>query len=217
MTPPLSPERQRLSDTISRVAQIEAELARLREARARIGQPWHLDTAIADAETALAEARAHEPRRLVDEALGCAAGGQPTVAEAEAGLAGAKAEADRRRGAQALLDEEERRLHDALRFALGNRREAIGAVIRSDPAFAALFAEFDAALERAADLRSIFNVLGLAMTPRDLDHAALIERPGTGRGVAEWRVALAALETDAAAPLPDAVFGVVAEPAAAAA
>jgi hypothetical protein len=198
---PLSVARQHLADIISRVAQIEAELDRLAEARTKIGRP-QID-AITEAEAALAEAHAREPHRLVDEALGRTGNEQPTVAECETALAGVKAEMERRRGAQVLLDGEQARLESRLRFAVADRREAIGAVVRAE-ALASLFAEFDAALDRVAELRSIFDALGLAMTQRDLDHAAVIGRNGTGRGRAAWRVALAALEADAAAPLPDA-------------
>jgi hypothetical protein len=201
----LSPERQHLAQVIDRVAQAEAELARLAEAREKIGRP-QID-AITEAEAALAEAHAREPQRLVDDALGRASDKQPSVAEAEEKRAEVKAEMERRRGAQALLDGEQERLESRLRFAVTDRGEAIAAVVRAE-ALASLFAAFDEALDRVADLRSIFASLGPAMTQRDLDHAAVVVgHTGSGRGVAQWRVALKTLESDPTAPLPDAKFG----------
>lgn len=213
MPVPLSVERQRLAQVIDHVAQAEAELDRLAAAREAIGRP-QID-AIDDAEAALANARVREPHRLVDEALGRAGDTQPTVAECETALADVKAEMERRRGAQALLDGEQERLESRLRFAVDQRREAVGAVVRAE-ALGALFAQFDQALDRVTDLRSVLSLLP-GLSQRDLDHTAVVIRPGTGAGLAAWRVALAALLTDGSAPLPDAFPRDDPEPAAAAA
>jgi hypothetical protein len=201
--PALTPARQHLARQQERVRLIEAELARLAEAREKIGRP-QVD-AVDEAETALAKARAREPTRLVDEALGRAGDEQVSVTEAEAELARIKVEMERRRTAQLLLDGEEQRLHASLRFALTDRREAIAAILHAE-CLASLFVAFDAALDRVGDLRSLLLSLP-GLSQRDLDRASVVGHPGSGRGVAQFRAALAAMETDPAAPLPDDLFG----------
>jgi hypothetical protein len=197
---PLTPERQRLAAVIDGVAQIKTELDRLAQAREKIGRP-QIDL-ITEAEAKLATARVNEPARLVDEALGRTGDEQLTVAQAEIALEGIKAEMARRAAAQKLLDGEQERLLSRLRFAVADRHESVGAVVRAE-ALGSLFSEFDAALDRVADLRSVLSLLP-GLSQRDLDHTAVVIRPGTSAGLAAWRVALAALETDPAAALPDA-------------
>jgi hypothetical protein len=213
----LTPERQRLAAVIDRVAQIETELDRLAEARTKIGRP-QID-AITEAEAKLATARVNEPARLVDEALG-RTGDELTVAQAENALGGIKAEMERRRSAQVLLDGEQERLESRLRFAVADRHESVGAVLQAE-CLASLFDAFDAALARVGELRSIL-LMGLpGLSQRDLDRASVVGRPGTGRGVARFRAALAAMEAggDASAPLPtiDDLLGADPEPVSAAA
>jgi hypothetical protein len=86
---------------------------------------------------------------------------------------------------------------NAARAALTN---AIGAVVR-DEVLGEVFAAFDSALDNVADLRSILNLLP-GLSQRDMDHSAVVVAPGTGKGIAQWRVALAGLETDATTLLP---------------
>jgi hypothetical protein len=197
-SPDRSPERATLAAAIERIIAATAALDRVHQARAKVGQAW--EVGVASAEEALKEARAREPRRLVDELLGLVGAKRQTVEEAGTALAAANSEQDRRRRIHALLDEEERAAERELEYARRVRDEAVVAVVASDPATATLLAEFIEARQRVADFQRIW----LALPSRSEDSRAWCrfdELPDRG-GAEQWRNAVAALAADADAELP---------------
>jgi hypothetical protein len=197
----LTPQRQALANAITKLAEANAASHKVRSARSRawglVGQA--LD-GVEAAEQGVRTAQEAELRSAMARALGEIAPRNLGTVTANSALADATTRHTiARRAADALANADDNAViaANAARAALTN---AIGAVVR-DEVLGEVFAAFDAALDRVADLRSILNLLP-GMTQRDLDHSALVIRPGSGKGIAQWRVALAGLETDATTPLP---------------
>lgn len=193
-----SPEREKLAAAIERVVTATAALDRVHQARAKVGSQY--DVGVAAAEEALEAARLREPRRLVDELLGVVGVKHLTVAEAEASLADATREQDRRRKIHSLLDEEEASAVSELKDARHGRDNAVKAVVASDPATAALLSAFVEARQRVAELQRIW--LALPSRPDDSSTWCPFDHfPDLG-GSQAWVAATAALLTDADAALP---------------
>lgn len=193
-----SPERARLADAIERVTAAEAAIADIDRAFEALGYAWHFDGPIAEAAGVLAAARQHEPQRLVDALLGRPLSGTPSVAEAQAALDELRAEADRRRAARHILEQEQSAAQERLHYAIRRRDEALREALAADPAIIALRQEYEATRQRTADLRAMLGVAhqpGLPYpTPGDARPADGVDAP--------MRVAVAALTGDADAALP---------------
>ncbi len=98
-----------------------------------------------------------------------------------------------------LLDDEEGETQSALDIAEMRRRDAICDVLAADPAVGALYAEYEAARQRVADLRQILAEVGNGL-PQYWD---IRPAPPPGRGVElPWRAAVEALSRDADAAFP---------------
>jgi len=196
--PPRSPEREKLAERIARVDELTAGLDRIRQARAKIGETWEASAAVARAETKLKEAQESEPRRLVDEILGRGSA-KSLVADAEAMLKAAAEEKARRGSMHQILDEEERKIQDALQVAEISRQAALGEVLRSDPSVAALYRDYQTARAHVGDLFNVLRAIAAGMPDGwDAFPANWLSDRGQGQ---LWRAAAEALRTN-----PDATF-----------
>jgi hypothetical protein len=200
-TAPLTAERSALKAALEHYAEAEAYVQKIHAARINSFQVGSAEE-ITACERNLVAARRAETTRILSNLRDEAAPPALSVAEAEEALAAAKRTriaAEEARD-QLLVDLEN--AEHALRIAAGLRSRAIAEVLRADPGVADLVARFTAAQQRFADLLKLAQLLPIAFTVRDVNDAA------TGRGIAEFRVALTGLETDPATPLPslDALF-----------
>jgi hypothetical protein len=110
-TPPRSPARQQLADAIAARASLVDTLSRIAAARREVGPRYGAGGRTEDIATALADARASEPRRFTAELMGETV--EPSrIPELEAALADAERERDRIR---LVHDELNRRERDAQR------------------------------------------------------------------------------------------------------
>jgi hypothetical protein len=209
--PPLSPERLALAAAISAHAAAVAHVERVRAAKIKAWQIGGADRVEAAAQ-ALVKARQAETTAVLAGLLDQAAPPGPTVAEAEQALAEARSAQAAAEQARTQLLHEEDSAERRLRAAEAERAAAIGSVLA--PAFEKIFAEFDAAQQRAADLRVLVQMLPGSKSTHQANAPLVTHRDGSGRGVAQWRAALTALEMDPAAPLPDDIFGDDPEPSA---
>jgi hypothetical protein len=197
----LSPQRQALAAAIERLSEANAASHKVRSARSRAwGLVGQAQDAVEAAEQGLKDAKDLEIRQAMQRALGeitprssPSVGAVSSLADATQRLSIARQAAD------ALANADDRAVitANAARGALTN---AIGAVVR-DEVLGEVFAQFDQALDHVANLRSILGLLP-GLSQRDMDHSAVVVTPGSGKGLAQWRVALAGLESDATTPLP---------------
>jgi hypothetical protein len=210
--PPRSVERQKLAEAIARHQAVLADHARLEEAQAKHLELRHAEwAAVERAEVALKDARAAAPYLAVAQLLGEGTGA--SVADAESTLAAARAkveEGDRRAEA---LRERQRTASDELRRAKRELDEAVGTAAAASPGVAGLIGEYREAGKRFVELSGLLRALraaGIFLVPNweysqaQLMHDVMQAESGAP-GIAAWRTALVALETDAAAALPDAV------------
>jgi len=210
---PLTRERSALKAAIERHAAAVEHVERVRAARVRA---WTIGTtdAVEAAERALVQARRAETTAVLADLMGDAAAPRLTVAAATAALAEARAAQQAAEDARLALLHEAELATRRLSAAEAERAAAIGSVVA--PVFAKIFAEFEAAQQRAADLKVLVQMLPGSKSTHQANAPLVTQRDGSGRGVAQWRAALAALETDPTAPLPADIFGDDPEPAASA-
>ena len=200
------PERAALAAAIDRLAAAQARRDRATTAYDRaidLGiERMHAEDAAGEA---LALARKAEPRRLVTELLGDDPDPAPSVADAERAHAEAKAAHEAVGAAREALGDELRDARDSLNRAERIRDAAVSEALRTSPEFRALIADFERTQARYGALRGALLRLGRALTEHqrarlDTHHNFL---PGDPAPIlSQWEPAVAALQTDAAAPLP---------------
>ncbi|HXP04283.1 MAG TPA: hypothetical protein VN808_09190 [Stellaceae bacterium] len=178
-SPARSPERQALADAQERHADAVTQQERVAEAQQRTSDALYgkLLPAIERSREALAAAKTHEPRRLVDAALG-KPGTRSTVADAERELADAERRADESRRTRTLLAEEARRASDAVEAARHVLDNAVATVIASDPAKIAAVAEFFRTGRRLLRLARVIRTLNIVAPGVSADDIGLFVRIG---------------------------------------
>jgi hypothetical protein len=168
---PRSPERTRLAVAVEAHAAARHQLERVRQARRREADRFftELEPAVAKAKRALVEARAVNPRALVElvltgEALpddGVRAELQLEAAQRELDAAERKLTASSE--VRKLLRDEENRVEQILAIAAPSLDEAVNAVIRAEAA--ALVPPFVECRRRFAEAAAAFLALPPAATP----------------------------------------------------
>jgi hypothetical protein len=203
-----SPERARLREVIQRHNEAVAALGQLQSARERAPDPFGFHDAIEAAEEAVALAQSNEPARLVDaliDGTDVSAGASP-VADAEAALRSLESERQRAVDIRSLLDEREREARRRIEWVQSNLRAAVADVLKSSAEVERLFAEHDAAQRRVAEIVHCIRSLPLAAIPETRRLWNAIRTDGeypSAPSAAAWRSAVAALQTDPDAALPE--------------
>ena len=158
----------------------------------------------------LDEAREAAPELLVDRLLGDAPTCGATVADFEAALAEAEAAVEENRRARRVLGDEA----DRAQIAIGQARKAvdaaIAAVVGSDPARQAVLDEFNKCARRALRCAKVLRTAGMivrgaeahGLAFRITDAAVPVGKTAFTPPDRDWAAALAALWSDADAPLP---------------
>jgi hypothetical protein len=160
--PPRSPERQKLADAISALAQAVHEADRVEEAQQRLFDKMHdvLNPAVEAAREALVEAEDSAPEHLVDAVLAGSIS-EDGSAVARIHLRQAETAVEQTRQARRVL---ENRAEQA-QIDIGNARQAldraVAGVIATDPAKQAVMAEFFAAGRRTLQLVRIIRTMGI--------------------------------------------------------
>jgi hypothetical protein len=212
--PPAPPApRARLVEAIARVSEAESELARVREARSRAPDTTDAMIEVDRAQAALAKAKAGEAAAMVTALLNGGAQNND-VALADRALRQATALYDRAKKVATLLDMEERSVEQALGLRRGRLRDAVAAVLKTEPQILRLLQEYRQCEYRLAQLGGCLRVIAsaggipephrfwetpkfgrFAMPPND--------EPDKSPAVDIWREAVADLADDAGAALPE--------------
>jgi hypothetical protein len=190
-------EREKLASLIERLKAASDYAAQCAAAQGRAPDVYDLAERRDAAEAALAEARENEPRHQIAALIN-------NKIKAEIALATADAELARARQVRDMLAAELDSANAAIAMRRSYLREAVGRVLRADPAPAALLAEYKAAQDRVAELHAALSVISAVdgLSNNFWDAEPLARVPVQSPAVAAWRDALAALETDASALLP---------------
>jgi hypothetical protein len=202
MSESLSPARQALQQA---QAHREACVERANRIRAARERSWSLVGQAADAveaaERNLAAARRSATAAVLQELLENDAAPALSVADAESALAAARSRLTAAQHAVTTLADEDAIAQGALDTASRRVRDAIGQVLIDENVTEGLLAEYEAALDRVADLKAVLHIL--PKSQRQMDRAAISIRNGTGRGLTRFKDCLAALEHSADTALPD--------------
>jgi hypothetical protein len=152
---------------------------------------------------AVTEAKANAASYATARALGTAGTAPPPLRNARLKLTDAEDALEVAKAAAANLAKEHKETVQALSYARSDVERAVAAVVRADAATKALFAEFERARQRLADLRQAVELVAFHF-PQMERLSLLSERiddvPSAKRR--EWETALAALQTNAEAALP---------------
>jgi chromosome segregation ATPase len=130
----------------------------------------------------------------------------PSIANARAKLATAQDELEAATAANVDLQKQHEEARHALSYARSDVDRAIGAVVQSDAAVLKLIAEYERERRHLSELRQAVELV-LGYFPHQARLSVLAERlnpwppPPPARRL-EWERAIAALESDADAPLP---------------
>jgi hypothetical protein len=153
---------------------------------------------------AVTEAKANAASYATASALGTAGAAPAPLRNARLKLTDAEDALEVAKAAAADLGRQHKETEQAVSMARSAVDGAIGAVVRSDPAVQALFAEFKRAQRQLADLRRAVELVAryfpqmerLSLFSERIDNALPSERR------AQWETALGALQEDADAALP---------------
>ncbi len=201
-TPPRSRERQALAEAIENLIAAEERQETIHEAQRRAREIWYTASdALSAAETALEEAKAAEPQRLVDELIGNVTH-HASLDAINAVVAAANADIKRSDDARVVLDELEKAVHLKVDLAKMQVKDRIADVIRTDEAVARLYAEYAERRRRLEELFPIFWKLNMDLPKYARDWNLCFEVNVPLAPDSPWAVALAALERDADAELP---------------
>jgi chromosome segregation ATPase len=202
--PPRTPEREGLAAAQDRHGAARERLAAIKTAQERaFDSVLNLKDAASAAAAALEQAKADEPRQLVESFIG---GDTAEVASLVKAAAAAIEEADTRlasaRQMRDALDQEEKAAEREVMWAKGKLDDAVRTAVKADPATARLVAAFNEAERVYVSLRQAMGVVGTGRLPKgsefwDCQH----NWPALADG-SQWKAAIALLETDADAPLP---------------
>jgi len=204
--PQRSQERQRLAEAIEHLGAARRRLARAREAFTRLNLygPDSPDRVKERAERALAEARERAPHLMVAQLLGDSPEPALSVEAAEEALRVAAQAAEAAARAWALLEEEQRVAEQAIELAVVRRDRALCEVLQASPEITALWDRFQAARQNVRDIAWCLSAVGIHRLPSSFRWDGLLEGVDRGHG-APWKAAIAALEQDPDAPLPNEV------------
>jgi predicted nucleic acid-binding Zn-ribbon protein len=201
-----SAERANLAAAIARFDQLAAHLDDVRQravvaAEAAVSQAWNARDA---ADRALREAAGSAAQQALARALG---GARPTITELEDALTAARKRYEAAQRDRDLVNDEVKRISTAVDFARVERDQALAAVLA--PAAAELLAELTANRRRILFLENtIFAIRKLVPIGLPMDWSTPGERRTPADWVPDadvlalWSEAIAALQTDATAPLP---------------
>jgi hypothetical protein len=196
-----SPEREQLAEAIKAHADAVATFNRVSQAKEEASEvSLRASAALTRAQAVLAEAKVTEGSRLASVALGEQSALLP-VAEAE--LAVTQATNDRTVAKNTLSalearEETERRAVDEARRAIDS---AVSDVVRSDPTTQKLAADQEEINRRLATNTLVLNCL-TEHGCNPLSRWGYDQQAGLAAVADQWRVAIAALRTDADAELP---------------
>jgi hypothetical protein len=195
-----SSERQTLAAAILRRNAASDRLARI---RAAIDDASYFETshAVDRAEQALAEAQQNEPARIVAATLGDPAPEGPSVEQARKRLADAQAVQDRASRTRDAFREQERDAERELSYAQTAVRNAMDAVIATDPAIDRLIASYREKRRALEALRLTIEALAKYFA-YDRRGWSSVEVRDLQPDLA-WVSAVTALTTDADAELPE--------------
>jgi hypothetical protein len=205
---PRSPERQRLAEAIARHAAAADRLARIQAAAPRAFDAiLAAQRGVDAAETAVAEAREAEPKRLAAKLIGDPEEGGPTLGAVIAAASAASEVLANARAARDALSEQEGAAERDLDDARRGLDHAIAAIVAASPAIAGLLAQNVAARRRVQELGAILTTIGLLRLPqtisaRNWDAIRDLDIAEYRAAVAPWQATLASLETDPDTPLP---------------
>ena len=205
--PERAAERTRLAEAIEQLARARDRLARAKEAYGQLDLygPDSPDRVKERAERALAAAKEEAPRLMVAQLLGDSTEATLNpVAAAEEALKAAIQTAEAVDRARALLEEERRAAEREIELAVGWRDMALSAVLQASPEITALWDRFQAARQTVRDLAWCLSAVGIHRLPSSFRWDGLLEGVDRGHG-APWKAAIAALEQDPDAPLPNEV------------
>ena len=195
----MNPDRDNLALAHKELREAESRLAKI-EAALSEGFGTFAERRAA-AERNLAAARNAEPARWVDALIA----GKPrpdAVAAAEkacqAAIQAEESHTERRR----MLRAESQRQHDVVQAARQRLRLELAAFVSTSPEAIALVAEYNRCEQR---MRDIAATIFAAPIRGCFDAPRVVHHPGDGgRADPAWVAAIAALQTDPAAPLPGA-------------
>jgi chromosome segregation ATPase len=204
VAPERSAERAELATGIARLAEAHRRVAAVETAIETIEPTiWSAQDGIERAQAAIETAKTAAARHLADLAMGTAGPAPVTITAARSALVSAEDELSARQAARKALDSE----LEAAKAEVGNAGRALDraaltvAAAEAGARASRLLAEHVALQRRYLESRAVMEFLdGLGVLafagsawryePKDID------------GAAAWRAALAALRTDADAPLP---------------
>ena len=198
--PQHSPEREALALAIARHAAAQDRLTKV-IAAAELHRVWPAQEAVEQAEQELTQARKREPQQLVSQLLGDQGAAEPTVEQCEKALAEARGVLERAIRMRDALDGQQSAAEAAEDNAHRSVREAISRVVQAEGAASAVLAQYLKSRRLSAQLHEVLTFLSSRnCVPPYWD--SVRQLPPT-QADAPWREALAALEVDADAPLPD--------------
>jgi hypothetical protein len=208
--PPRSPERQKLADAISLLADAVASAEKIEEARQKLDNRRYdvLEPAVRAAKRELEEAIADAPAQLVAAVLeGGIAEDVSAVAKIE--LRQAETAVEQARSARAVLFEEAQRAEGAITAAQRGLDRAVSAVVSADPARQAVLAEFQRFANHALRCAQILRTCGMIVRGAEA-HGLMfrvVDAPVPMGKTSftpdrEWASATRALRDDPDAPLP---------------
>jgi chromosome segregation ATPase len=198
--PQQSPERENLAAAI---AVHQAASQRLSRVNAACEQHfvWPAQQAVEQAEQELAQARKREPQQLVTQLLGDQSAAEPTVEQCEKAVADARSALERALRMREALDGQIRAVQADVENAQRSVRIAVSRVVHAEGGANAVLTQYLEARREVARLHEILSFLSSRnCLPPYWD--SVRQLPPT-RAEAPWREALAALEVNADAPLPE--------------
>jgi hypothetical protein len=211
-----SQQRQKLAEAIQRHAAAEDRVQRVTSAQDRLSRQLFdvFLPAVAEAETALAQAREQAPRMLVTSLLDDRPPTRSTVADAELELRRAEEAVAEARQASQLLTAEAHEANLGLQGARDRLDAAVRAAVSADPARDTLVAEFNRSCRRTLQLAWALTTAGVIIRDISADdlgtflHIGNLAQSGPVGSVSAsrsdpiWAAAIARLRVDPDAELP---------------
>jgi YD repeat-containing protein len=211
---PDTASRARLRSIIAEIEETQQRLAALEQAQTRAReQSWHMASNLAEVTDALQRVTSDERRRLAYEFANDAELADP-VSDARSRVATAQSEADRLTEVEAALAAEVERTQSALRQLRANQYDEMAQIVCTSDEYGSLIEEHTAAWQRLRTVKTALKTVQSALhgqMPQSFMDEALRAEPLEVRigfpvdpePIERWAAALAALEQDANAELPN--------------
>ena len=211
---PTTASRAELRSVIAKIEEAQQRLAALEQAQVRAReQSWHIASQLAEVRGDLQRVTSDERRRLAYEFVNDGELADP-VADAKSRVATAQAESDRLTEVEAALAGEVEHTQASLRQLRANQYAAMSEIVCTSREYQALLEEHTAAWQRLRTVKMALKTVQGSLhgqMPQNLMDERLRAEPLEVRIgfpidpnlVGAWSDAMAALETDADAPLPD--------------